>query len=218
MTSKYTKQSFPVEGWAREEQFRFFKTFTQPFFNVHTEVDITPLYRYCKQHNESVFLAYLYVTLEAARATESFRLRLEDEKVVLYEGLDLSTTVLRHDHSISFVSLPYQPTLRDFSLNSRKLIQNAQAGNQLFVGHQGPDLLHLTALPWFPSKGIEHAHSVNPQEAGVPKIAFGQMDVSPAKVTLPISVALHHALADGYHVHLFLEQMKGYIQAFSFMD
>ncbi|MBC3541017.1 CatA-like O-acetyltransferase [Rufibacter sediminis] len=212
MTSKYNKHPFPVEGWAREEQFRFFKTFTQPFFNVHTQVDITPLYHRCKQQNHSVFLGYLYATLEAARATESFRLRLEGEAVVLYEGVDLSTTVLRHDHSISFVSLPHQPSLAEFCAHSRDLISAAQAGKQLFVGHQGPDLLHLTTLPWFKSTGIEHAYSVNPQEAGVPKIAFGQLEVQPGKVILPLSIALHHALADGYHVHLFLQQMQRVIQ------
>ncbi|KAA3436911.1 CatA-like O-acetyltransferase [Rufibacter hautae] len=211
MTSKYNKQPFPVEGWAREEQFRFFKTFTQPFFNVHTQVDITPLYHLCKEQNLSVFLGYLYATLEAARATESFRLRLQDDAVVLYEGLDLSTTVLRHDHAISFVSLPHQPSLSKFCTHSRELISAAQAGKQLFIGHQGPDLLHLTTLPWFKSTGIEHAYSVNPQEAGVPKIAFGQLEVQPGKVTLPLSVSLHHALADGYHVHLFLQQMESVI-------
>ncbi|WP_210465854.1 CatA-like O-acetyltransferase [Rufibacter roseolus] len=211
MTSKYNKQPFPVEGWAREEQFRFFKTFTQPFFNVHTQVDITHLYHLCKEQNLSVFLGYLYATLEAARATESFRLRLENDDVVLYEGLDLSTTVLRHDHSISFVSLPHQSTLPEFCTHSRALILAAQAGKQLFIGHQGPDLLHLTTLPWFKSAGIEHAYSVNPQETGVPKIAFGQLEVQPGKVTLPMSVSLHHALADGYHVHLFLQQMESVI-------
>ncbi|WP_210486046.1 CatA-like O-acetyltransferase [Rufibacter aurantiacus] len=208
MTSKYNKQPFPVEGWAREEQFRFFKTFTQPFFNVHTQVDITPLYQLCKEQNLSVFLGYLYATLEAARATVSFRLRLEGDDVVLYDGLDLSTTVLRQDHSISFMSLPHQPNLSEFCTHSRALISAAQAGKQLFIGHQGPDLLHLTTLPWFKSTGIEHAYSVNSQETGVPKIAFGQLEVQPGKVTLPLSVSLHHALADGYHVHLFLQQME----------
>ncbi|WP_207431900.1 CatA-like O-acetyltransferase [Sabulibacter ruber] len=218
MISKYNKQQITVEGWAREEQFRFFKTFTQPFFNVHTEVDITPLYVYCKQNQVSVFLAYLYVTLEAARATENFRLRLEGDDVVLYDGLDLSTTVLKDNHTIAFVSLPYKDTFLEFCTNSRELITAAKTSKEFFIGHQGPDLLHITTLPWFKSYGLEHATSVNPQEAGVPKIAFGQLDLQPDKVILPVSIALHHALADGYHIHQFLQQMNGFISAFSFIE
>ncbi|WP_205499923.1 CatA-like O-acetyltransferase [Rufibacter psychrotolerans] len=218
MTSKYNKQVIPVEGWAREAQFRFFRDFTQPFFNVHTQVDLTPLYVYCKQNQVSVFLAYLYVTLEAARATESFRLRLEGDQVVLYEGVDLSTTILKENQTISFVSLPYQDNLLDFCTQSREIINQAKGSKDLFIGHQGPDLLHLTTLPWFKSYGMEHATSVHPQEAGVPKIAFGQLDLQPDRVVLPLSIALHHALADGYHLHLFLQQMQGFISAFSFLN
>ncbi|MFC6999011.1 CatA-like O-acetyltransferase [Rufibacter roseus] len=218
MTSKYNHQPIALEGWDREEQFRFFSTFTQPFFNVHTEVDITPLYHYCQRHQLSVFLAYLYVTLEAARSVENFRLRLQNNGVVLYEGLDLSTTILKNNQTIAFVSLPYQETLLEFSSNARQIINEAKESKNLFIGYQGADLLHLTTLPWFKFNGMEHAFSVNPQEAGIPKIAYGRLEVLPDKVTLPLSVALHHALADGYHLHLFLQQMQGYINAFSFVD
>lgn len=218
MTSKYNKEHFPVEGWAREEQFHFFKTFTQPFFNVHTEVDITPLYQYCKQQEISVFLAYLYVTLQAARATENFRLRLEGGQVVRYDGLDLSTTILKNDQTISFVSLPHHDSLLDFCTHARRIINAAKESKQLFIGYQGPDVLHLTTLPWFAFKGMEHAFSVNPVNEGIPKIAFGRIEVSPEKVMLPLSIAVHHALADGYHIHLFLEQMQGYISAFRFIN
>ncbi|MBA9079193.1 MULTISPECIES: CatA-like O-acetyltransferase [Rufibacter] len=211
MISKYNKKRIPLEGWEREEQFNFFRTFTQPFFNVHTQVDLTPLHRFCRQENTSVFLAYLYATLQAARATENFRLRLENGQVVLYEGLDLSTTVLKDNHTIAFVSLPHQDSLPAFCAHARALIDDAKKSKDVFIGHQGPDLLHMTTLPWFPFKGMEHATSVNPQEAGVPKIAFGRIEVHAEKVTLPMSIALHHALADGYHLHLFLEQLNAVI-------
>ncbi|RNI31891.1 chloramphenicol acetyltransferase [Rufibacter immobilis] len=212
MISKYTKQTLDLENWARAEQYRFFRSFTQPFFNVHTEVDITPLYHSCKQQGTSIFLGYLYATLQAARATETMRLRLEGDQVVLYDGLDLSTTVLKHNQTIAFVSLPHQNTLQEFCASSRQIIEEAKDSDQFFIGHQGPDLLHLTTLPWFKSTGIEHATSVNPEEAGIPKIAFGKIEVQPGRVTLPLSVALHHALADGYHVHLFLEQLNRFVQ------
>ncbi|MGV3538423.1 MAG: CatA-like O-acetyltransferase [Rufibacter sp.] len=211
MTSKYNKTSIPLQGWEREEHFLFFKNFTQPFFNVHTELDITALYHFCRKTHTSIFLTYLYATLQAARSTENFRLRLEGEQVVLFDGLDLSTTLLKQNKTIAFLSLPYAESLQTFCTQARELIDAAKHSKELFIGHQGPDLLHLTTLPWFKFNGMEHATSVNPGEAGIPKIAFGRMDKTADRVILPVSVALHHALADGYHVHLFLEQMHHYI-------
>src|SRR5690606_18617438 len=100
----------------------------------------------------------------------------------------------------------------------REIIADVQTKKGLFHGYQGNDSMHLTTLPWFHSNGIEHAFRTNPQEAGIPKIAFGKLVQHEDQITLPLSIALHHALADGFHVHLFLEQMNAYISAFGFME
>ena len=47
----------------------------------------------------------------------------------------------------------------------------------------------------------------------IPKLSFGRLEWKDRRAILPISVRLHHALADGYHVHLFLESMKASIKA-----
>ncbi|QHL89240.1 chloramphenicol acetyltransferase [Nibribacter ruber] len=216
MTSRYSKQPILLQGWDREEQFTFFKNFDQPFFNVHTEVDLTPLYAYCKRTQTSVFLAYLYVTLQAARTTENFLYRLEDGKPIKYDGLDISTTLLKDNQTIAFAHFPFQDSLTDFCASAQQVIQEVKSSPGLFHGYQGPDNLHVTTLPWFPFKGMEHAFQINQQDPGIPKIAFGRLETREEKVFLPLSIALHHALGDGFHVHLFLENMAGYINAFDF--
>ncbi|AKQ44993.1 chloramphenicol acetyltransferase [Rufibacter radiotolerans] len=218
MTTKYPKTIIPLEGWEREEQFRFFQPFTQPFFNVHTEIDISPLYHYCKREGLSVFLAYLFVTRQAACATPNFLLRIEEGQIVQYAGLDLSTTVLKNDQTIAFVHLPHQDSLLDFCNQARDIIAEVQDKKGLFHGYQGNDNLHLTTLPWFTFKGMEHAFSANPADAGIPKFAFGKLVQHEDQITLPLSIAVHHALADGYHIHLLLEHMNAYISAFEFLD
>ncbi|GAA4302667.1 CatA-like O-acetyltransferase [Nibribacter koreensis] len=216
MTTKYTKHPITVQGWDREEQFNFFKSFTQPFFNVHTEIDITPLYTYCKRTQTSVFMAYLYVTLQAARTADNFLYRLDNGQPVKYEGLDISTTLLKDNQTIAFAHFPFQDSLAEFCASAQAISQEVKSSPKLFHGYQGPDNLHVTTLPWFPFKGMEHAFMINDQEAGIPKIAFGQLEKREHGVFLPLSIALHHALADGFHIHLFLQQMSGYINAFDF--
>ncbi|MDX5418306.1 MAG: chloramphenicol acetyltransferase [Hymenobacteraceae bacterium] len=215
MQARYTKEIIPIEGWEREETFRFFSTFTQPFFNVHTEVDITPLYRYCKQHSLSVSLAYMHATVQAARATGNFLLRIENGQVVRYSGLDLSTTILKDDKQIAFTHFPYLEKLEDFCAEGAGIIAAVKRSKKLFNGHQGNDLLHMTTLPWFTFKGMEHAFSVGQEDPGVPKIGYGKLEMRDNKVYLPMSIGLHHALADGYHMHLFLEELAKVISGYT---
>jgi chloramphenicol O-acetyltransferase type A len=157
----------------------------------------------------------MHATLQAARATESFLLRIENGQVVRYSGLDLSTTILRDDKQIAFTHFPYHEKLEDFCENGARVIAEVKKSKKLFNGYQGNDLLHMTTLPWFTFKGMEHAFSVNPQDPGVPKIGYGKLEMREDKVYLPISVGLHHALADGYHLHLFLQELEAVVQEYS---
>lgn len=196
-----------MEGWDREEHFRFFKDFTQPFFNVSTEVDISNLYRYCKYRQLSVFLGYLHTATAAARCTEAFLLRLHQDGVVKYDAVDISSTVLKHNNTIAFVHLPHYSDLPEFCAQASETIASAKESKGLLYGYNGPDLVHSTTLPWFPLRGMEHAFTVNPNDS-VPKLAFGKLEFRENRVVLPLSISLHHALADGYHVHLFLEKFS----------
>ncbi len=204
----YSKEIIPLEGWSREETFRFFSQFPNPFFNVHTEVELTPLYNMCKSQKLSLSLAYMHATLQAARATENLLYRVEQGQVVKYNGVDISSTVLRDDHNISFTHFPYHPNLQDFCQEGSAIIAEARKSRKLFFGYSGNDVLHATTLPWFTYKGMEHALPLSQDEPGIPKFGFGKMEMRDYKVYLPLSIGLHHGLADGYHMHLFIENLN----------
>jgi chloramphenicol O-acetyltransferase type A len=205
--TRYTKTPFTVKGWEREEHFHFFKDLTQPFFNVHTEIEITNLYRYCKQNNLSVFLGYLHAATKAIRKTDNFLLRLEGNNVVKYDAVDISTTILKNNKTVSFVHLPHHNDLKSYCEAATAIIEDVKQSNSLFYGYNGPDLVHATTLPWFKFNGMEHAHSDDPDDA-IPKLAFGRLEMNNDKVILPMSVRVHHALADGYHIHLFIKHLE----------
>lgn len=210
--TQYSKKTFETKDWEREEHFHFFRSFTQPFFNVHTEIDITKLYHYVKWERLSVSLAYLHAATEGARATENFLLRLEGDDVVKYEAVDISTTVLKDNKTVSFVHLPYHSNLHTFCQNASEIVAEVKKSNKLFYGYNGPDLIHATTLPWFKYNGMEHAYLDDPSDA-IPKLAFGRLEWKGYQAMLPLSVRVHHALADGYHIHLFLENIKKSIDA-----
>jgi chloramphenicol O-acetyltransferase type A len=212
MKTLYNKTPFPTKGWQREETFNFFQSFSQPYFQVHTEIPITSLYHYAKWEGLSVFLAYLHAATEAMRRTENFLLRIEANEVVKYEAVDVSTTVLTDSKTVSFVHLPHHPDLPTFCLEASQLVKEVQKNNKLFNGYNGSDLFHATTLPWFKFHGMEHAYEDNAREA-IPKLTFGRLEWRGNQVILPVSVRVHHALVDGYHIHLFLQNMQLSVQA-----
>ncbi|CAM3617314.1 CatA-like O-acetyltransferase [Pontibacter korlensis] len=213
MKTQYSKTRFETKGWAREEHFHFFRSFSQPFFNVHTEIDMTSLYHYARWEGLSVSLAYLHAATEAIRNTDSFLLRLEGDEVVKYEAVDMSTTILKANKTVSFVHLPHHPDLQTFCRQSLAIIEEVKESDALFSGYNGPDLIHATRLPWFKFNGLEHACTGDSSDS-IPKLAFGKLEFRDKRVILPLSIQVHHALMDGYHIHLFLENLQGSINTY----
>jgi chloramphenicol O-acetyltransferase type A len=212
MRVPYNKTPFATKGWAREETFHFFSGFAQPFFNVHTEIEITRLYYYARWEQISIFLAYLHAAREAACRTENFLLRMEGNQVVRYEAVDISTTVLTDDKTVAFLHLPHHADLHTFCRRASEIVSEVKKNNKLFNGYNGPDLIHATTLPWFKSNGMEHPQAGNTADT-IPKLAFGRLEWKDKRVMLPVSIRIHHALADGYHIHLFLENMQASMEA-----
>jgi chloramphenicol O-acetyltransferase type A len=68
-------------------------------------------------------------------------------------------------------------------------------------------LIQCSALPWFAFTSFSHARNYSTGDS-VPKICFGRIFNEGKKKKMPVSVHVHHALADGYHVGKYFEEFQ----------
>ena len=78
--------------------------------------------------------------------------------------------------------------------------------------YAGQDLIRFSVLPWFDFTSISHARSFSVQNSA-PQITFGKITEAEGRFTMPVSIHVHHALADGLHVAQFVEQFERYLVA-----
>ena len=79
----------------------------------------------------------------------------------------------------------------------------ASAGLRLSEQTGRTDLIHFSALPWVRFTGFTHARSFSHPDS-CPKISVGQTYAEGGATLMPVSINVHHGLADGYHVGQFL--------------
>ncbi|MGR6840180.1 CatA-like O-acetyltransferase [Aliivibrio wodanis] len=60
-----TYEVLDVSQWARAQHLKFYQGFSHPWYNICSNIDVTALHQYCKQHNHRFFHAYLYLTQQA---------------------------------------------------------------------------------------------------------------------------------------------------------
>lgn len=194
-----------TDQWDRKEHYLFFSRFEEPFFGVTITIDCTIAYKTAKQKGHSFFLHYLYRALKAANQIENFRYRISNKQVYLYHAVHASTTINRPDNTFGFGYVDYNADEQSF--HQAALAEAAQVrkkAHQLLPAASDENYIHFSALPWLNFTGISHARSFSFPDS-CPKISFGKVTEQNGVKTMPVSIHVHHALADGYHVGQFAE-------------
>ena len=196
-----------IETWNRKEHFLFFKQMEEPFFGITTSIDCTKAYSKSKEINASFFIFYLYKTLQAVNKIENFKYRIIDDEVFMYDTIDASATIMRDDFTFGFSYIEYDDDFNNFAKNSLEEIKRINTTTGLFTREYPDNLIHFSALPWVNFTSLSHARSFTWQDS-CPKISFGKMMDENGKKTMAVSVHVHHALVDGYHVGKFIEKLQ----------
>jgi chloramphenicol O-acetyltransferase type A len=197
-----------LANWSRRELFEFFIGYSNPYFNVCAQVDVTNLVALVREcPGVRISLALHYFALRVANEIEPFRYRLKDEKVFVYDVINGGTTVLLPNESFAYAYFDYQPDFEKFVADAARAVDNIRNGSGPLKPSMRDDLIYFTSLPWISFTSFAHARTGGRGES-IPRIVFGKFSKQNERLMLPISVEVHHALMDGIHVGRFLTRLE----------
>ena len=201
-----------VASWGRRHLFEFFRHYTNPYFNICAQLDVTRLLETLRSRPEiSTSLTYLYFAMRAANEIEPFRYRLRGDKVLIHDVIHGGTIVLLPNESFNFAYFNYERDFEKFISAAQAATVEAQRDGAAFEPNPGDDRIHFSILPWVSFTSFSHARNLGLEDS-VPKIAFGKFIKENERTLLPISVEVHHALMDGLHVGRFLTRLQELLQ------
>lgn len=200
------KTLLDLENWNRKEHFLFFKQMEEPFFGITTTIDCTKAYSVAKKLGTSFFAYYMHKTIVAVNTIESFRYRIINDAIYIFDTIDVSATIMREDNTFGFSLIEYSPDYEVFAKNTSEEIQRIQNTSGLFTREfPNNNLIHFSAVPWINFSSLSHARSFTFPDS-CPKISFGKMMIGDdGKRTMSMSIHVHHGLMDGYHLGQFVD-------------
>ena len=201
------KKPLNIAEWARKDHFHFFKQFEEPFFGVGVQVDCTKAYETAKANGYSFFLYYLYQSLKAANLVEPFSFRIIEDEAFIYDVVNASATINRPDGTFGFAYMDYKDNFTDFVADAKKEIDKVQSEKGLIPAMQGENVIHFSSIPWINFTALSHARSFSYKDS-IPKISFGKVTEQHGKRLMPVSIHVHHALMDGYHVGQYISRFE----------
>jgi chloramphenicol O-acetyltransferase type A len=200
------RRKINLETWERRAAFHFFKDFTEPYHGVCLRVDCTVTYRYAKQHQLSVFLSLLHRSLVAAHQVENFRTRIVDGDVWLYEQINGGSAVGRANGTIGLGHYQFRARIDDFVREAAIELERVRQRDDI-ERYPEANLIRYSVLPWFDFTSISHARDLSRADSA-PRITFGKITEAGGRCTMPVSIHVHHALADGLHVAQFMDKFQ----------
>ncbi len=201
-----------MASWDRKELFDYFCQMDYPQFNVCTPVDIMAFLQYVRDRGLPFYYATIFAVTAAANKVQNLRYRIREGGVALYDRVHPSFTALSKDTGLfKYVVADMCPSMDEFIRNAG---EKERAQKSLFgdgTDEARDDLLYLTCLPWVSFTHVSHTIKLDKDDS-IPRISWGKYYTEGSRTLLPLSVQVNHALADGYHVGQFFEELHAFME------
>ncbi len=198
------------EHWDRRQYFYYFTKMLPTGYSISVEVDITNTYNRMKQQSRKFFPAYIYLASKLITEQQELRIANLNGQLGYYEVLHPSYACFHEDDkTMSNLWTEYNPDFEIF-YNNYMEDQNKYADNHgiLAKPEMAPHNNYMIGmLPWIEFTHYSPIPYVN-AEYYFPIIQAGKFFEREGRRWVPLSITVHHAVADGYHVGLFLEKFK----------
>ncbi|MDT8413843.1 MAG: CatA-like O-acetyltransferase [Flavobacteriaceae bacterium] len=200
-----------LDNWKRKVHFQFFKNFDEPFHSLTFTVDVTHALQHAKKKNISFFNFYTHACLRAVNALEGFKYRIKNNEVYLCEQVNISATLPKGDGTFRFSYVEFHTDFKKFNKRMQAEKLRIQTQETLFPPRNDDAVIHFSALPWVSFTALTHARDFSIRDS-VPKISVGGLCEANGKTLMPVSVTVHHALADGNDIGLFKAAFEQFLQ------
>lgn len=199
-----------VETWKRKKHYHCFKNLDYPHFSICANLAITPFYSFIKKNNLSFFKTFIYLATKTANDIKEFHYRIRKDLIVEHEIIHPSFTMMTKQEVFNFCTTTYSESFPGFIRDTTTKMTMASIAVNLEDDLGRDDLIYMTSIPWISFTSITHPIHMSPTDS-IPRIAWGKYLNENDKIIIPLSVQVHHALADGAHVGQYFTLIQDYL-------
>lgn len=203
-----------MEHYERIEHFRYFLSMPYPYAGVTVDVDVTDTVRLCREKGWSFYLVFLHAAARAANRVPQLRQRIRGGAVIEYDVCPTSHTELCADGTYCYCTLHHEKPLAEYIPYAEAERQRRRAEGSLREDADAESMLFISTLPW-----LHYSALIQPVAGGEesnPRITWGKFAPDAAgRLQMPVTLLVHHALADGSHIAQFYAALETELRALS---
>ncbi len=195
---KYRK--IDMENWPRREHFNYYRNIIRCGYSLTSRLDVTKLYDFTKKENKRFYGCFIYAASKAVNQMDSMRMMItEDGTPGVWEHCYPNFTIFHEDDkTFSDIWTEYSDDFDEFYDRFEEVLDKYSANKGIKARPNQPaNFFCISCAPWIDFEAYS-THSVG-DPALFPIMTFGKIREEGAKKTVPLTLTISHASADGYH-------------------
>ncbi len=199
-----------MNAWPMAQCFYYYTQMASTSYSVNVDMDVSVMRRRLKEHGYKFFPAYLYLVTHAICDREELRVGLKDGVLGHWQTLTPAYPQFHEDDkTTSLLWTEYEPCFESFYksyINDTKT-HGSSHGILSSKGVPPANAYIISCIPWFSFNSFSlHNHGI--KDYYVPSLEAGGFKENGSSIIMPLSVTVHHATTDGYHLKLFFEELQ----------
>lgn len=205
----YTK--IDIDNWDRKDIYNFFINQRRIVMSITVDIDVAPLVDFAKKHNLKFYPTMIWAVSQVINRHDEFKYSLnKNGELIKWDYVSpFYADFNKEKECFSKILTEYSQDIFAFH---KAFLENREKHKEL-VGFQSDapqNFFDISCLPWIKYNHID-AHVFDEGLFLAPVIVWGKYQKEGGKLIMPISMNIHHAVADGFHVSRFFNEIQEYI-------
>lgn len=197
-----------LNEWSRGSLFKFYIDKMRIVMSLTADVDVTKLRAYSKKNNLNFYPLMLWVVSKIINSHDEFKYSWDDAgNLIKWDFVSPSYTDFHADDE-NFVKMvtEYSDDLFEFCSRVDKDRQRHKNERAILV-NQPPNFFDVSCLPWIKYSHFD-IHVFDEGKFLAPVVTWGKFEEKDGKLIMPLTMNIHHAVADGFHLSRFFNEVQ----------
>lgn len=208
-------QKIDPETWPRREHYRYYRERLKCGYSLTARLDVTEALGFARRRGRRFYGCMLYAAAKTVNEMPEMKLMTApDGTPGVWDAVHVNFTVFHEDDkTFSDLWTEYRPDFETFYREFCRVVETFGASHGV-KGRPGqpPNFFCVSCVPWLDYAGFT-THSVG-EPALFPIVTYGKYTEERGRYTLPATLTISHAAADGYHSSLFFQNFQENLRRF----
>lgn len=197
-----------MNTWDRKDCFNHFFNNAKCTYSITVNIDITNLYNYIKDNKLRLYPTFTWVVSQAINNHQEFKMAFDEEgRLGFFDEIGPSYSVLNDKTKVMCdLYTSFNSVFLDFYKNMNNALNNYKKDTNFTTDFQN-NFFIVSCLPWFNYTAFNVNNESNTPFL-FPMVTWGKFTEENNKIIMPVTIQVHHAVADGYHCSLFFSDIK----------